>query len=224
MAEHRTYIAGLICISRCVLLLSFFFCTSTPHCSSTYPCSGHPPQVGGPAKSQLVHEVDALGGEIGRMADRCYLQKRVLNKSKVGAGAAGGSPAELRQPCCAAQGAGRGLCGWRVHRSQEKAHAAGELCWGPHDPALCRHRRRRAPPCGRCARRPTRWSTARRCGACWSRRPTCTCARVGGWVGGWDLSPTTTTCPGCWLRCAPRPAWVLRAALGSAATASWPAL
>lgn len=26
--------------------------------------------MGGPAKSQLVHEVDALGGEIGRMADR----------------------------------------------------------------------------------------------------------------------------------------------------------
>ena len=37
---------------------------------------------GGPAKSQLVHEVDALGGEIGKMADRCYLQKRVLNASR----------------------------------------------------------------------------------------------------------------------------------------------
>ncbi|KAI7843457.1 hypothetical protein COHA_002934 [Chlorella ohadii] len=43
------------------------------------PCN---PAVGGPAKSQLVHEVDALGGEIGKMADRCYLQKRVLNASK----------------------------------------------------------------------------------------------------------------------------------------------
>lgn len=30
-----------------------------------------------------MHEVDALGGEIGRMADRTYLQKRVLNRSKV---------------------------------------------------------------------------------------------------------------------------------------------
>ncbi len=29
-----------------------------------------------------MHEVDALGGEIGRLADRCYLQKRVLNRSK----------------------------------------------------------------------------------------------------------------------------------------------
>jgi tRNA uridine 5-carboxymethylaminomethyl modification enzyme len=44
------------------------------------PCN---PAVGGPAKSQLVHEVDAMGGEIGKMADRCYLQKRVLNRSKV---------------------------------------------------------------------------------------------------------------------------------------------
>jgi len=38
--------------------------------------------VGGPAKSQLTHEVDALGGEIGKMADRTYLQKRVLNGSR----------------------------------------------------------------------------------------------------------------------------------------------
>ncbi|KAJ6353776.1 hypothetical protein OIU76_002739 [Salix suchowensis] len=43
------------------------------------PCN---PAVGGPAKSQLVHEVDALGGEIGKIADRCYLQKRVLNTSR----------------------------------------------------------------------------------------------------------------------------------------------
>jgi tRNA uridine 5-carboxymethylaminomethyl modification enzyme len=43
------------------------------------PCN---PAVGGPAKSQLVHEVDALGGEIGKMADRTYLQKRILNSSR----------------------------------------------------------------------------------------------------------------------------------------------
>ncbi|XP_022774767.1 uncharacterized protein LOC111316849 isoform X2 [Durio zibethinus] len=43
------------------------------------PCN---PAVGGLAKSQLVHEVDALGGEIGKIADRCYLQKRVLNASR----------------------------------------------------------------------------------------------------------------------------------------------
>ncbi len=43
------------------------------------PCN---PAVGGPAKSQLVHEVDALGGEMGKVADRTYLQKRILNASR----------------------------------------------------------------------------------------------------------------------------------------------
>ncbi|XP_057419933.1 uncharacterized protein LOC130714082 isoform X3 [Lotus japonicus] len=43
------------------------------------PCN---PAVGGLGKSQLVHEVDALGGDIGKVADRCYLQKRVLNVSR----------------------------------------------------------------------------------------------------------------------------------------------
>ncbi len=43
------------------------------------PCN---PAVGGPAKSQLAHEVDALGGEIGKIADRTYLQKRILNSSR----------------------------------------------------------------------------------------------------------------------------------------------
>ena len=43
------------------------------------PCN---PAVGGPAKSQLVHEVDALGGEIGKVSDRTYLQKRILNASR----------------------------------------------------------------------------------------------------------------------------------------------
>jgi len=43
------------------------------------PCN---PAVGGPAKSQLTHEIDALGGEIGKIADRTYLQKRILNSSR----------------------------------------------------------------------------------------------------------------------------------------------
>ncbi|AFY70093.1 tRNA uridine 5-carboxymethylaminomethyl modification enzyme mnmG [Thalassoporum mexicanum PCC 7367] len=43
------------------------------------PCN---PAVGGPAKSQLVHEVDALGGEIGKISDRTYLQRRILNRSR----------------------------------------------------------------------------------------------------------------------------------------------
>jgi len=43
------------------------------------PCN---PAVGGPAKSQVTHEIDALGGEIGKVSDRTYLQKRVLNASR----------------------------------------------------------------------------------------------------------------------------------------------
>ncbi|MFN9644549.1 MAG: tRNA uridine-5-carboxymethylaminomethyl(34) synthesis enzyme MnmG [Cyanobacteriota bacterium] len=43
------------------------------------PCN---PAVGGPAKSQLVHEVDALGGVIGRRADATALQTRVLTASR----------------------------------------------------------------------------------------------------------------------------------------------
>lgn len=61
-------------LGACTLLL-----TITLDKIAWQPCN---PAVGGPAKSQLVHECDALGGEIGKMADRCYLQKRVLNRSK----------------------------------------------------------------------------------------------------------------------------------------------
>jgi len=43
------------------------------------PCN---PSIGGPAKSTLVHEVDALGGWMGKVADRSYLHKRLLNNSK----------------------------------------------------------------------------------------------------------------------------------------------
>jgi len=43
------------------------------------PCN---PSIGGPAKSTLVHEVDALGGWMGKVAYRSYLHKRLLNNSK----------------------------------------------------------------------------------------------------------------------------------------------
>lgn len=40
------------------------------------------PSVGGPAKSHLVKEVDALGGEMGRNMDKSFVQMRVLNTKK----------------------------------------------------------------------------------------------------------------------------------------------
>jgi tRNA uridine 5-carboxymethylaminomethyl modification enzyme len=40
------------------------------------------PAIGGPGKSQLVREIDALGGEMGRAAYNTYIQMKMLNLSK----------------------------------------------------------------------------------------------------------------------------------------------
>jgi len=43
------------------------------------PCN---PNIGGTAKGHLVREIDALGGEMGKNADKTFIQSKILNSAK----------------------------------------------------------------------------------------------------------------------------------------------
>ncbi len=54
-------------------------CTLNVDNIALMPCN---PAIGGPAKSTLVREIDALGGVMGEAADATYIQMKMLNSSK----------------------------------------------------------------------------------------------------------------------------------------------
>ncbi len=53
--------------------------TMTADTIGLMPCN---PSIGGPAKGQIVGEIDALGGEMGVAADKTMIQMKILNRSK----------------------------------------------------------------------------------------------------------------------------------------------
>lgn len=59
--------------------ISTLLVTACKNAIARMPCN---PSIGGLAKSHLVYELDALGGEMGRNADATALQAKILNRSK----------------------------------------------------------------------------------------------------------------------------------------------
>jgi tRNA uridine 5-carboxymethylaminomethyl modification enzyme len=72
--------AGCEAVLACAKLgLKVLLCTLNVDNIALQPCN---PAVGGPAKSTLVREIDALGGIMGEVTDATYLQMKMLNSSK----------------------------------------------------------------------------------------------------------------------------------------------
>lgn len=75
-AGHAGCEAALACAK---LGMKVLLCTLNVEHVALQPCN---PAVGGPAKSTLVREIDALGGVMGEVTDATYIQMKVLNSSK----------------------------------------------------------------------------------------------------------------------------------------------
>lgn len=72
--------AGCEAVLACAKLgLKVLLATLNVENIALQPCN---PAVGGPAKSTLVREIDALGGVMGEVTDATYLQLKTLNSSK----------------------------------------------------------------------------------------------------------------------------------------------
>ena len=75
-AGHAGCEAALACAK---LGMKVLLCTLNVDNIALQPCN---PAIGGPAKSTLVREIDALGGVMGEVTDATYIQMKVLNSSK----------------------------------------------------------------------------------------------------------------------------------------------
>ena len=75
-AGHAGCEAGLACAR---LGLNTVVFTVSINSVAMMPCN---PNIGGSSKGHLVRELDALGGEMGKVIDKTFIQSKMLNKSK----------------------------------------------------------------------------------------------------------------------------------------------
>ena len=75
-AGHAGCEAALACARMGFQTLMF---TVSVDSIALMPCN---PNIGGSSKGHLVREIDALGGEMGKVIDRTFIQSKMLNQSK----------------------------------------------------------------------------------------------------------------------------------------------
>lgn len=66
-------------IANAKMGLNTILITGNLNMVASMPCN---PSIGGPAKGVVVREIDALGGYMGKNADICQIQTKMLNRSK----------------------------------------------------------------------------------------------------------------------------------------------
>ncbi len=67
------------CLASANMGLKTILITGNLNMVGSMPCN---PSIGGPAKGVVVREIDALGGYMGKNADLCQIQTKLLNSSK----------------------------------------------------------------------------------------------------------------------------------------------
>ncbi|MDE7213498.1 MAG: tRNA uridine-5-carboxymethylaminomethyl(34) synthesis enzyme MnmG, partial [Anaeroplasmataceae bacterium] len=67
------------CLATSKMGLKTLLITGNLNMVGSMPCN---PSIGGPAKGVVVREIDALGGYMGKNADLCQIQTKMLNSSK----------------------------------------------------------------------------------------------------------------------------------------------